>query len=219
MYFDEPLKDVAIDFVSNTNRFDLQQLDFSYLDARLTSSGALAFSGDNATLNASGELSSLMLHEFVDTASIRQDERLHDSLTGKFTLESEGSTLEELVSAASGEVKLKAAPPSNRIIDIDLTQIENGLEARINQLNWADSDLKGEIIYRRGTPAQLEIKVDGGILDLRPWEKDYLERFEAANEEGSEEDEDKGKVARTAQGTGRFAPGCSQLPGTHGARW
>jgi hypothetical protein len=194
-WLEDPINAVALEFSSDINRFDMAKLQFNYLGANVDSRASLLWKEGIAHLETEGELSTLVLNEFVTAHYQQQDSRLEEPLAGKFSLTGEGKSLTEISSHLSGEIKLVAEPPSRKKIDIDLTRIERGVEARINAFNWAGSELRGQVRYRNETRPDLRIELEGGTLDLRPWEE------QAQPATGKQGEEAKSTVNRT----GRFA--------------
>ena len=164
------------------------------------SKGAFRWQGDVATLQADGTVSALVLNDFIDAHGGEEQFRLDDPMTGNFSLAGEGRSLTEIVGGLSGEVKLSAEPPSRKLIDIDLIRIDRGVEADINALRWAGSELTGTVRYLNTSPVTLDINISGGVLDLRPWEDAYFEAAEAA-----QSGEAKSSVGKAAENTGQFA--------------
>ncbi len=200
IWLKEPAKNVVVELYSDENKFSLSQLDYSYLGARVTSHADFTWQDDIATLNAAGSVDALVLNEFLEAHAGGEQARLDEPMTGSFSLDSQGRSFTEIVGAARGEIKLGAAPPSTREIDIDISQVDQGVEGTINALRWAGSDLRGRVVYLVTEPHDLDVHVDGGVLDLRPWEEEYLAAVKARAAA-----EEQGTLSQAAEDTGQFA--------------
>lgn len=199
-YLKHPLRDLVLKIDSDSDLFSVERLDFTYLDARVESKAAFHWQDEQATLEADGKVSALVLNDFIDAHGGEEQLRLDDPMTGSFVLAGEGKSLTEIAGGLSGEIKLAAKPPSKKLVDIDLVRIDRGVEADINALRWAGSELTGKVRYLNTNPATLDIDLTGGVLDLRPWEDAY---FEAA--ESAQGDEATSTVGKAAENTGQFA--------------
>lgn len=176
LWFEEALTDFELRLESGPDRFDVSRLDFRYPGAQVRSKAELTWQGDTATLAASGQLTSVGIEQFVEHDRLPESGASPDNMEGDFKLQGSGKTLEDVVAGLSGHIELagkprpagqKTPPPE---LDIDLQRVEHGMSANVNKLVLAGSDLKGIVYFAEKPRRQVDIKLDGGVLDLEPWE-------------------------------------------------
>lgn len=184
-WLEAPMTDIVVELNSREKRFDLSKLSLVYKGARLDSSAGLAWQDEIAALKLDGEVSALALDHMLGQLPSESQARLEQPLAGSFTLRGKGRSFTELLSAASGSIKLAAPPPSSDVIDIELHRQPDGVEAQIKRLAWEGSDLSGTLRFQRSTPPALALAIQGRVLDLRPWEEPYLSAQQSAESETS----------------------------------
>lgn len=219
-WLEAPVQNLHFRMESSRDRFDIDSFDFSYQGADVTNTAKLFWRGDVAEFNASGEVKSLGVEEFFGENLLDHAEYLQKSLEGNYTLAGRGSSIAEILAGLSGSVKLAGKPaaegkPSPRI-DIDLQRADSGLSATVNALALAGSDLRGKVVYSVDPRERLDISLDGGVLDLRPWEEQALAPVPAPQDGADDEDTERGAVGRTGQFIGDFLSSPARLMGAGG---
>jgi hypothetical protein len=197
-WLEHPITDLEIRFVSSLQRFDIDRFDLNYRGAHATSSMNLVWKDGVADFGASGEVQSLGVDKFLGEYQLQRQPDTAQAMEGSFTLSGRGRTIGEILSALGGQVKLTGEPTTDtasaRKLDIDLKRLDGGMEADVNALVWAGSDLRGKVIYKSEPIKHIDVSLDGGVLDLEPWEQQALAR----------EDSDLKEVETTAGRTGQF---------------
>ena len=59
---------------------------------------------------------------------------------------------------------------NRRRIHADVERVAQGLSANIRSLQWDGSEIQGTVLYHDSSPDSLAITIEGGTLDIRPWE-------------------------------------------------
>ncbi|MFT4614756.1 MAG: hypothetical protein ACI9NT_001907 [Bacteroidia bacterium] len=170
---DIDLSDTRLEIVSGEALIDLKQFDFTADNGTLKSHGKIFWKGDKALFEATANLANINLDQYL----IRKQDFPHVPVSGSVTLSSAGSKFAELLGNLTGHVDLQAndprqndLPQARRKLVMNATLLPNGARAEIVALEWAGSQLSGNLSYYRTTPPSLEVELRSGSLSLLPWE-------------------------------------------------
>ena len=214
-WLEHPIEDLHVRFESTSQRFDISRADFNYLGATTANSARLVWQDDGAEFSASGQVQSLGVEEFLGTNLLDQEEYLQKSLEGQYSLAGRGGSVAEILAGLSGSVKLAGKPavegkPPPRI-DVDLKRVDSGVEASVNALALAGSDLRGRVVYSIDPRERIDITLGGGSLNLEPWEQQAL-----ALQRPGDGDDDDGAVGVAGRFIGDFLSSPARLMGAGG---
>jgi hypothetical protein len=166
------LTDLAMIIDAGLDSFLVNKLDFGFEGAEVSSRGQVHWLTDVATLDVSGEFNGLMLEDFLQPNPGQPDLPLQ----GEFTVSGQGVSLTDLYTDLEGQLKLESTAVNNRavserrLIEGTVTRRENGFDVDLKTFAWAGSDLKGRLNYTQGVPAQIDLQLVAGVLNLAPWE-------------------------------------------------
>ena len=173
IFDDIALSNVMLQVSSDADIFDIKALNFSSHNGTAKSQGKVIWKGQQAILEATADLSDIDLDQFL----IQRMDDEHVPVSGSAKLASQGTTIGELVSSISGYVNLQATDAQQgeslqgrRKLEMNATQLSDGIQAEITTLQWGDSDLAGSIVYRRTAPRLLDVSIRSSTLSLLPWE-------------------------------------------------
>ena len=179
---DTPLSNMHLKIASAKDALTIKQLDFTAHGSRFQSDGKITWSGDAAKLESSATLSNVDLDQFL----ISNPDMQHIPVSGTAKLDSEGSTIAELLGNLNGHIDLKESQPSptgssrtRRKLSMIATRLPDGVHADISTLQWGESELAGSVRYRRTSPTSLDIELRSGALSLLPWESGHAENMPA----------------------------------------
>lgn len=168
------LHDVVLLVATAPDDIQIEQLDFSMAQGRLSSAGGLSWRKDEASLSLEARVENFSLDQFLtDTPAMA-----NAPLSGTVSLHSKGSTTSSLLANLSGDIKLEtppdagSAPAASGRIDMTAQQTGQGMRADIRRFQWAGTELAGTVQYHATTPPLLEVAINGGSLSLLPWEAD-----------------------------------------------
>ena len=175
--YDLALTDVQLEVVSGSDTITLQKLDFDTENGSLQSQGAMSWKDGKATLEGTAQLANIDLDQFL----IDDSKTEHVPVSGSVKLNSEGSSIGEMLSSLTGYVDLQAdntnqgkAPETRRNLVFKATRLPEGMQADISSLQWGETELTGTVRYHKTTPPLVEVEIHSGSLSLLPWENAYL---------------------------------------------
>ncbi|MCB1844907.1 MAG: hypothetical protein KDI09_18225, partial [Halioglobus sp.] len=167
------LSNISAEITSRQDRINLDTLTFDTPGGGFSSTGSLAWEGDNATLQGSATLTDVDLDQFL-MGGIGADSV---PVSGALHFGSSGSSQSELIANLTGSLTLAASENagnasalSRRQVAMQVERLPDGMQLNVNTLLWGETDLSGRVRYQRGTPAALSIEEVEGTLSLLPWE-------------------------------------------------
>ncbi len=198
---DVDLLNVEFEAASAPRMFKINTLNFTTRHGVAKSQGDITWEGEKATVDATAQISDIDLDQFL----IQGDEYQHVPVSGSAKLHSEGTSVGELISSISGYVNLQATAPqpgksleTRRSLELNATQLSDGIKAEITTLHWGESELSGNVVYRRTSPQSLDIKIRSSYLSLLPWEHAEL-AAKAKSKQPKAPEEDSSGINKTAK--------------------
>ncbi len=197
IWLDREFQQVEVALSSRPLYFGMDKLSFRHRGSRVDGGLSLNWQDQQtATFNSDVRIEQLRLLEFFGLEEQRLRDNLSAPLQGELKLVSVGDSLAALATGLSGQLLLETTnpdEPSPDRLDITFEQLADGGQINFRELKLAGSDVRGGLRVSNGTPRRYQLELDGGTLDLTPWEL-----AEPADTETS--DKDTGGPARqTAQ--------------------
>jgi len=194
------LNSMRLEVATREDRIELRSLDFEGDSGKLTGSGSIVWQGEKAILGGSARLTNVNLDqyllEYTDEAAV--------PVSGSVQFESAGRSQRELLGNLSGQANLSATDDTQNVdararrsVKIQAKRLPDGVQLEMRELVWGDTDLSGEVEYRRGTPDTWRVDIKGGTLSLAPWEDSPAAK---ANSAGKSAGSAIAGVARTSAG-------------------
>ncbi len=197
VWLDREFKQVEVALSSRPLYFAMDKLSFAHKSARLDGGISLNWKDQQtAALNADMRIEQLRLPEFFGLEEQRLRDQLSAPLEGELKLISAGDSLAALAAGLNGQLLLETTDPNEPSpdrLDITFEQLADGSRVTFRELKFVGSDVQGQLRVTTGTPRRFELELDGGTLDLTPWEL-----ADTAGEEAADND-DTGPVRQTAQ--------------------
>ncbi len=197
VWLEREFRQVDLALTARSGYFGFEKLSFTHKNARVDGGIALNWRDpQTASLNADMRMEQLRLLEFFGLEEQRLRDKLSAPLAGELKLASSGDSLAALMARLNGQLLLETTDPSEPApdrLDIAFEQLPDGSRIAFRELKFVGSDVQGQLRVTTGTPRRFELELDGGTLDLTPWELADTPAVDRA--EGS----DTGPVRQTAQ--------------------
>jgi hypothetical protein len=165
-----PLREVALTLTTEEDRLLLSDLELAFERGLAKGQASLDWEGELASFRATGSLEDVTLDDFL----IHGPGVQAPPLSGEVELTGQGTSIAEIASGLRAQLELEAPAEqsggAHRRLQLDLQGIQHGVRADIKSLVWNNTELQGRVLYQGTSPPRLEVEIDGGILDLEPWE-------------------------------------------------
>ncbi|MCX2979848.1 hypothetical protein EYC98_03110 [Halieaceae bacterium IMCC14734] len=164
--------DLAMTIDAERDAFRVSKLDFDYEGAQVSSQAQLDWHAEETALNASADFKGLVLEGLLQP----NPDLPNPLLQGGLKIASHGRSLTDLVNDLQVQLRLESAAnkrqqlDERRYVEADITRRADGVDVNLGAFVWAGSDLRGELSYTRGDPAEIDLNLVAGTLNLEPWE-------------------------------------------------
>ena len=171
---EQSLSSLTLEVDSAPDKFAVKQLDFMYEGSPLKSSGGLTWSGQTAKLSAKASIREFNLDRFLVPGGSSEAV----PVSGDIDLQSEGENFSALLSNVTGRVSLASdlqgpdvKQTQRRRVEIKAQRAKGGMQAEVAAFEWGLNSLQGSFFYKPGDRPMFDVTLDGGSIDLEPWEK------------------------------------------------
>jgi hypothetical protein len=193
-WLDREFDEVALSIGSKSGYFAFEELQGKHKGAEFKGSLTLQWTKqDTATLDANATIAKLRLLEVLNVEEQRLRDKLSAPLAGALRLQGEGATLQALLAGLSGELQLNTSDSSEQNpdrLDVTFERLADGGRVNFKEVKLAGSDLRGVLRTTAGNPIRYQLDLEGGTLDLQPWE--------LASKPTPQDKESDGALAQTA---------------------